>query len=294
MSNIMHNFFNPPGEIKPGQIWHSNELGQNLLITDVDKDYSKIGVYRAMVIKKSDHLSDNHDVRFELDKMLAMALGKENVTLRITDGPVCKEDLSFYCGDVDSKYLPQIRDALNAEKGYTDSQIYVLEDYFYGLQSLREKALRKVDEAGKQFVDSLPVVSILDKLTTSSYEKFYEYLMVASDGSAEAGEEKFWEVEEECVDRFKVSGESEEVAVYLSVVDKVLYFLCFTYLHRKIENIVLNNGYNQIEAANESISVGSDHRVFSGFKNVEELNEGIWELSFNADGNRMVYAFKIE
>jgi hypothetical protein len=284
MSNFMNNVFNPPATVKIGQIWHCEALNRNLLITEADESYTYTGIVRAMIIKKSGILADEMEVPIELDELLGLALGKVNTTMRITDGPVCTDDLSFYCGDIPEKYISEVKRVVNERPNYTEEQMFVINDILDELQPLRDKALRKVDEAAKKFVDSLQEINILEVLKSLNQpEEVHDYGMVASGGSNEAGAVAFWEKERKGTP-IKIDSQISETEFYLTIVDDGLYFLCYSKKFSSISNIRLYNGSFEVPAGKGSVAFGSRKKIFAHISGANLLSEGVWELSFEADG----------
>jgi len=286
----MNNVFNPPASLQSGQIWHCNALNRNLLITEVDESYNSIGIVRAMVIKNSNILADENEVSIELDELLGLALGKVNVTLRITDGPVCKEDLSFYCGDIPEKYISKVSQAVKKIPSYTEEQMFTINNILDELQPLRERAIHKADESARRFSDSLVEVSLLEQLSLQP-EIVYDYGLAAADGNDLEGANAFWKKEKNS-ELTMIGSEDELFETFLSIVDKGLYFVCYSQRFKSVSNVKLNNGYVEVHANPKLVNFGSEGKVFSLFKEINSLSPGIWELSFVADGR--LYAFPLK
>ena len=146
MSNIFETFYNRPQEYKAGQIWHCSAISEDIVLTDVDAYYLKMGIARGMILSRATHLNDGKDLAFKPKGELRKLYGLERIILRITDGPILTEDLSFYKGEIPRNLTGKITETIKHRPELNPIQEEFSAKFLEKLQPLREKAILRCEQ----------------------------------------------------------------------------------------------------------------------------------------------------
>lgn len=291
MGNIIENFFNRPEAYYPGQIWHCNEISEDIVITDVNDFYLKMGIVRGMIISRATHLDDGKDIKFRPKGELRLLYGLERILLRITDGPLLADDLSFYKADLPRNITSKFNKTLKHRPEMNPFQEELCSKYLEKLQPLREKAFARSEEF-EIAMNKLRVFTVL-KFLEKRAERI-KYKVASADKSESERFDKFWDKERKNRNKSLLLFEDESNVLRLINIEGRIYFTVKSKSFKKISDIRLVQKKILIKAVDEEIVFGQEKRVFTSFEDVPKLKTGKWEIIMKIDGKESKYKFEIK
>lgn len=289
MANVFENFFNRPKIYKPGQIWHINEISEDIVITEVNEFYLKMGIIRGMLLSRATHLNDGNDIKFKPAGELKKLYGLERVLLRITDGPVLTEELSYYKGEIPARVKSCINKSLKQRLNLNPVQEELSAELLEKLQPLRLRVLQKSEQY--EYARKIMVLTVLNEINKKA--RRFNYRISASDESGLAESDEFWKKERDNRDRSICLLEDKNNILRISLIEGRIYFTAKSENFKNISDIKLIHGTKEIPAYEDYLVFGKEKRVFTSFTDEKKLSKGDWKLHLKIDGKDYSFEFKI-
>lgn len=291
MSNIFETFLNRPKEYKTGQIWHCSEISEDIVLTDVNEYYLKMGIARGMILSRATHLNDGKDLTFKPKGELRKLYGLERIMLRITDGPILTEDLSFYKDEIpkskSSKFTETLKHRPKLNPVQEEFSAMILEK----LQPLREKVILKCEEYENK-MNKLKILIVLNALNKKAIR--IQYKNAAADENEKARFVEFWEKERDARDQSVILNEDDKSIFRLVNIDGRLYFTAKSEIIKKISDIKMVQKKIIISSVDNEIHFGKEKRVFTSFEDDSKIKAGDWELHLKIDGKTVKFIFGLK
>jgi len=296
MNNVLFNYFNRPGEYKNGQIWHCNQIGEDIVISDVDNVYIKRGIIRGMILSNEVFLGDKKDLKFKPTGYLKDIYSPELVLLRVTDGPLHINDLSFYKGDIPKNICARISTVVKYPVDQNPVQMEFSTDIIEKLRPLWDNAFEKDEEyleslqkeIKKDTINKILSLRVLQILKKDSLIMGYKNV-AADDSSSDI--RKFWEKEKNSRKDSIILYKDSQSAIRLTVVEGRLYFTAQSERFKKISDVKLVQNKKIIIAKYKEIIFGKEKRIFTPFIQNEFVGGKI-QIMFDIDNEP--YSFTIE
>lgn len=291
MSNIFETFLNRPKEYKTGQIWHCSEISEDIVLTDVNEYYLKMGIARGMILSRATHLNDGKDLTFKPKGELKKLYGLERIMLRITDGPILTEDLSFYKDEIPKSKSSKITETLKHRPKLNPVQEEFSAMILEKLQPLREKVILKCEEYENK-MNKLKILIVLNALNKKAIR--IQYKNAAADENEKARFVEFWEKERDARDQSVILNEDDKSIFRLVNIDGRLYFTAKSEIIKKISDIKMVQKKIIISSVDNEIHFGKEKRVFTSFEDDSKIKAGDWELHLKIDGKTVKFIFGLK
>lgn len=291
MSNIFETFLNRPKEYKTGQIWHCSEISEDIVLTDVNEYYLKMGIARGMILSRATHLNDGKDLTFKPKGELRKLYGLERIMLRITDGPILTEDLSFYKDEIPKSKSSKITETLKHRPKLNPVQEEFSAMILEKLQPLREKVILKCEEYENK-MNKLKILIVLNALNKKAIR--IQYKNAAADENEKARFVEFWEKERDARDQSVILNEDDKSIFRLVNIDGRLYFTAKSEIIKKISDIKMVQKKIIISSVDNEIHFGKEKRVFTSFEDDSKIKAGDWELHLKIDGKTVKFIFGLK
>jgi|GEM_PF-3068295 len=296
MNNVLFNYFNRPGEYKNGQIWHCNQIGEDIVISDVDNVYIKRGIIRGMILSNEVFLGDKKDLKFKPTGYLKDIYSPELVLLRVTDGPLHINDLSFYKGDIPKNICARISTVVKYPVDQNPVQMEFSTDIIEKLRPLWDNAFEKDEEyleslqkeIKKDTINKILSLRVLQKLKKDSLR--FQYRIAAADVSS-SDIRTFWDKENKSRKDSIILYKDSKNTFRVTLIEGRLYFTAQSDQFKKISNVKLVQNQKIIPAIDKEIIFGKEKRVFTSFKDYD-FESGEIQIKFNID--KKSYSFNVE
>lgn len=294
MSNIFETFFNRPQEYKTGQIWHCSEISEDIVLTDIDVYYLKMGVARGMIISRATHLNDGKDLTFKPKGELRKLYGLERILLRITDGPILTDDLSFYKGEIPRSVNAKVKETIRIRPDLNQIQEEFSAKFLEKLQPLREKAILRCEQYENEMnkLNILVVLNVLNELKKKADR--IQYRAAAADESEKKRFVEFWDKERDARDQSIILFQDDKNILRLTEIDGRLYMTFKSDIFKKISDVRLIQKKSAIKAVDSEIVFGKEKRIFTSFEDSPRLKKGECELQMIIDGKEHKYGFNLK
>jgi len=288
MSNIFETYFNRPAEYKVGQIWHCSEIDEDIVISDVNDLYLKMGILRGMILSRATHMDDGKDLKFKPKGELKKLYGLERILLRFTDGPVLTENLSFYKGEIPNNVTSKIPLTIKQRPNLNPVQEELSVEFFEKLQPIREMVMVKNEQFEKEMnkIKILMVLNILNKKAGR-----IKYRVAASDESERNRFDEFWEMEREKRNESIALLEKDGNIIRLINIDGRLYLTVKSKTFKIITDVKLRQKDIIIKAIDYEIVFGKDKMIFTSFEDELEFESDQTDLILKIDGTEHIYSF---
>jgi len=288
MSNIFETYFNRPVEYKVGQIWHCSEIDEDIVISDVNDLYLKMGILRGMILSRATHMDDGKDLKFKPKGELKKLYGLERILLRFTDGPVLTENLSFYKGEIPNNVTSKIPLTIKQRPNLNPVQEELSVEFFEKLQPIREMVMVKNEQFEKEMnkIKILMVLNILNKKAGR-----IKYRVAASDESERNRFDEFWEMEREKRNESIALLEKDGNIIRLINIDGRLYLTVKSKTFKIITDVKLRQKDIIIKAIDYEIVFGKDKMIFTSFEDELEFESDQTDLILKIDGTEHIYSF---
>ena len=288
MSNIFETYFNRPAEYKVGQIWHCSEIDEDIVISDVNDLYLKMGILRGMILSRATHMDDGKDLKFKPKGELKKLYGLERILLRFTDGPVLTENLSFYKGEIPNNVTSKIPLTIKQRLNLNPVQEELSVEFFEKLQPIREMVMVKNEQFEKEMnkIKILMVLNILNKKAGR-----IKYRVAASDESERNRFDEFWEMEREKRNESIALLEKDGNIIRLINIDGRLYLTVKSKTFKIITDVKLRQKDIIIKAIDYEIVFGKDKMIFTSFEDELEFESDQTDLILKIDGTEHIYSF---
>ncbi len=138
LNKMIKNLITPKPEMKVGQVWGTITSEFKMVITAILDETT----VRAVVIGE-DNFGDKYDVLLKT-KDYPNILTRDQMTMRVTDSPLLREDLTQYLYSLTDKDTAKLLKSLETERSnYNEIQELVNAKYLRKLDPLVIRCLRK-------------------------------------------------------------------------------------------------------------------------------------------------------
>lgn len=290
MSNIFETFFNRPQEYRTGQIWHCSEINEDIVLTDVNEYYLKMGIVRGMILSRATHLNDGKDLTFKPKEELRKLYGLERILLRITDGPILIENLSFYKGEIPKTKSSKIAETIKLRPELNPVQEEFSARFLEKLQPLREKTIMRCEQFENEINNKLNILTVLNVPNAPKKNaNIFQYRVAAADENEKTRFDEFWDKEREARDQSIVHKEDAEGIFRLVNIEGRLYLTVKSETYKKISDIKMVHKKIIISSVDKEIIFGKEKRVFTSFEDDSKIKAVDWEIHLKIDGKAVKF-----
>lgn len=290
MKSILYNIFNPPKEILDGQIWKT-KFDEFVIITDTK--FSENGVVIASVVSMLTSLKGENDVRLRKDGFL---FPRDRVVLNITKGPIPKDALIAFLGNLSQSKLKQIKNSEMLPNTYHPVCLeYISEKILKKIEPYRLQSMQYIDELYSKtnkktsVIKKTPLIIKLPKRLNINPDK-YSVLssMAAADKKIIELQDEFWDEERENKQKSTTIINNSDLILRFSIIEKKLYLVCYSEKIKRISSIQLkkSNGELLLKPVPENLEIKDDQRGYVKFEfDKDKILGAEFELSFTINNN---------
>ena len=296
IEEFLNNVNNPPENIQKKQIWYSRDYNKKFLIIDDEQDGEDYGIYVALLLSSVPEVfADGIDVVIEKSKFPFLASDK--LAMRLTRGPVHKEQLDYYLGEIDDETFHKILKTTKVLKNnYDEDQQILFSEILEDLEFVRAEAINLLEEKLEQEVEvkdseeeRKPIIIYIDEQTTEASNIDDVYIPAAAIAANSIGVVskivEFWEY---IVSSKKNSVIKEDKYIIDLVKQKKgLYFVVYSNENMTIENISIEQNNKVIEAKPSKLELEKESKT-AAFFSFSKLTKGKAKLIFKINSETLV------
>lgn len=287
-NNLFYNLFNPPAELREGQLWKLRDSDFTVMLTDTAYTGS-IDVVRGLIISPITSLSDGGDILFGPNQSGGVTPG-ERIALRVTDGPLHISSLQAFLGVLPKTLISRIKKTLkNHSYNYLDFEEEQIAEILDILSKFRTEAVQLFERKG----ESGATIFTLPNVAAKKYDEVYPLRTAASDADFLKKEEEFWDVERIASKHSFLVYSDQNTTVRLTPFGSRLLFVCLSDKVKNVSGIQFSDGKSTIKAADPKLSIGNSGRNHT-YIDPKLLRNNKWEISFSLDKKKIAVNVEIK
>jgi len=288
MNMFLNNVLNPPKELKVGQIWYNNQTKRDFLITD-DRFLEKTGVLRSVHISRVIELNDGNEIIIKSD--LYKFYPTDRISLRFTEGPISKNELDYYLGEIIEDDLHLIKESIkNTSDSYTEVQQIILGAILEEIEPVRLSAINYFANQSEE--KSANIIFCISPHLEADIKPF-EYKLAAADDSY-LDSEQFYELERKNRDNSYVLIDDESTLIRLSLVNGNLYLVIFAKENKiLIDNMEFTQAEIKFTSSDNSLEVLPNQMGYISF-DMKNYSKEESKITFNINGRYFEGKIRLE